>query len=72
MRVTCLHAGWLASLPPALRNDLIAALSPAEAVGCSSIGHFGRVRRSLPLKEIGGCGSFSPAADLERLERAQS
>jgi phage terminase large subunit-like protein len=31
MRVTCLHAGWLASLPEALRNDLIAALSPAEA-----------------------------------------
>jgi predicted phage terminase large subunit-like protein len=31
MRVTCLHAGWLASLPEALRNELIAALSPAEA-----------------------------------------
>jgi predicted phage terminase large subunit-like protein len=30
MRVTCLHAGWLASLPEALRNDLIAALNPAE------------------------------------------
>ncbi|MGH7113408.1 MAG: DNA-packaging protein [Stellaceae bacterium] len=27
----CLHAGWLASLPEALRNNLIAALSPAEA-----------------------------------------
>lgn len=27
----CLHAGWLASLPEALRNDLIASLSPAEA-----------------------------------------
>lgn len=27
----CLHAGWLASLPEALRNDLVAALSPAEA-----------------------------------------
>jgi phage terminase large subunit-like protein len=26
-----LHAGWLASLPEALRNDLIAKLSPAEA-----------------------------------------
>jgi phage terminase large subunit-like protein len=32
MRVTCLHAGWLASLPEALRNDLIAALSPLEAL----------------------------------------
>jgi phage terminase large subunit-like protein len=31
MRVTCLHAGWLASLSEALRNDLIAALNPAEA-----------------------------------------
>jgi len=31
MRVTCLHAGWLASLPEALRNDLIASLSPVEA-----------------------------------------
>ena len=31
--MTCLHAGWLASLPQALRNDLIAALSPAEARG---------------------------------------
>ncbi len=31
MRVTCLHAGWLASLPEALRDELIAALSPAEA-----------------------------------------
>jgi phage terminase large subunit-like protein len=29
--VTCLHAGWLASLPAALRNELIAALSPAQA-----------------------------------------
>jgi phage terminase large subunit-like protein len=29
--VTCLHAGWLASLPEALRNELIAALSPTEA-----------------------------------------
>ena len=28
--MTCLHAGWLASLPEALRNDLIAALNPAE------------------------------------------
>lgn len=27
----CLHAGWLASLPEALRNSLVAALSPAEA-----------------------------------------
>lgn len=31
MRVKRVHAGWLASLPGALRNDLIAALSPAEA-----------------------------------------
>jgi phage terminase large subunit-like protein len=30
MPVTSLHAGWLASLPEALRNDLIAELSPAE------------------------------------------
>jgi predicted phage terminase large subunit-like protein len=30
MRVTCLHAGWLASLPEASRNDLIAGLNPAE------------------------------------------
>jgi phage terminase large subunit-like protein len=30
MRVKCLHAAWLASLPEALRNELIAALSPAE------------------------------------------
>ncbi len=29
--MTCLHAGWLASLPEAVRNDLIAALNPAEA-----------------------------------------
>jgi phage terminase large subunit-like protein len=29
--VTCLHAGWLASLPEALRNELVASLSPAEA-----------------------------------------
>ena len=27
----CLHAGWLASLPEALRNSLIASLSQAEA-----------------------------------------
>ncbi len=27
----CLHAAWLASLPEALRNNLIAALSPDEA-----------------------------------------
>ena len=27
----CLHAAWLASLPEALRNELVAALSPAEA-----------------------------------------
>jgi phage terminase large subunit-like protein len=32
MRVTCLHAGWLALLPEALRSELIAALSPAEAL----------------------------------------
>ena len=31
MRVTCLHGGWLASLPEALRDDLIAALTPAQA-----------------------------------------
>jgi predicted phage terminase large subunit-like protein len=31
MRVTCLHADWLASLPQALRNELVAALSPTEA-----------------------------------------
>jgi phage terminase large subunit-like protein len=31
MPVKCLHAVWLASLPEALRNDLIAALSSAEA-----------------------------------------
>lgn len=31
MRVRDLHAGWLASLPEATRNDLAAALSPAEA-----------------------------------------
>jgi phage terminase large subunit-like protein len=29
--VRCLHAAWLASLPEALRNSLVAALSPAEA-----------------------------------------
>ena len=29
--MTCLHSGWLASLSEALRNDLIAALNPAEA-----------------------------------------
>jgi phage terminase large subunit-like protein len=29
--VRCLHAAWLASLPEALRNSLIAALSPREA-----------------------------------------
>ena len=27
----CLHADWLASLLEALRNDLVAALNPAEA-----------------------------------------
>jgi phage terminase large subunit-like protein len=31
MRVTCLHAGWLASLPEALGNELITALTPAQA-----------------------------------------
>ncbi len=31
MRVRCLHAGWLASLPEALRNNLVAKLSPVEA-----------------------------------------
>ena len=31
MRVRCLHASWLASLPEALRNRLIAALSRDEA-----------------------------------------
>jgi phage terminase large subunit-like protein len=31
MRVPCLHSGWLASLPEARRNELIADLSPAEA-----------------------------------------
>lgn len=31
MRVTWSHAGWLASLPEALKNDLVASLSPAEA-----------------------------------------
>jgi predicted phage terminase large subunit-like protein len=29
--VRCLHAAWLASLPAALRNDLVARLSPAQA-----------------------------------------
>jgi len=29
--VRCLHAAWLASLPEALRNDLIAELSPKQA-----------------------------------------
>ena len=72
MRVTYLHAGWLASLPQALRNDLIAALSPAEAVGCSSIGHFGRAQLSSRPKETGGYGSFSPAAGLVRREPVQN
>jgi phage terminase large subunit-like protein len=31
MRVICLHAGWLASQPEALRDELIAGLSPADA-----------------------------------------
>lgn len=31
MNVRWLHAGWLASLPEKLRNELIASLSPAEA-----------------------------------------
>src|SRR5437667_1252852 len=31
MRVTSLHAGWLASLPEGLRNELVGGLSPAEA-----------------------------------------
>ena len=31
MRVTCLHGGWLASLPEALRDELITALTPAQA-----------------------------------------
>lgn len=31
MRVTCLHAGWLASLPEAARNQLVAALTPVQA-----------------------------------------
>jgi phage terminase large subunit-like protein len=30
--VRCLHASWLASLPEAVRNSLIDALSPAEAL----------------------------------------
>src|SRR5215813_58442 len=30
MRVTCLHGGWLASLPEALRDELITALTPAQ------------------------------------------
>jgi phage terminase large subunit-like protein len=29
--VRCLHAAWLASLPEALRNDLVAGLSPKQA-----------------------------------------
>jgi predicted phage terminase large subunit-like protein len=29
--VRCLHAAWLASLPAALRNDLVARLSPEQA-----------------------------------------
>jgi phage terminase large subunit-like protein len=29
--VTCLHAGWLASLPEALGNELITALTPGQA-----------------------------------------
>jgi phage terminase large subunit-like protein len=31
MRVTGLHTGWLATLPETARQDLAAALSPAEA-----------------------------------------
>src|SRR5512137_2496083 len=31
MRVKGLRSGWLASLPEPVRNDLAAALSPAEA-----------------------------------------
>ena len=29
--MTCLHGGWLASLPEALRDELITALTPAQA-----------------------------------------
>lgn len=32
MRVRCLHAGWLASLPEALRNEIIADLTTAQAL----------------------------------------
>jgi phage terminase large subunit-like protein len=32
MRVKCLHADWLASQPEALRNDLVGALSPKQAL----------------------------------------
>ena len=31
MRVTCLHGGWLGSLPEAFRDELITALTPAQA-----------------------------------------
>ena len=38
----CLHASWLASLPEALRNNLIDSLSRTRRARCFTIGHFGR------------------------------
>jgi phage terminase large subunit-like protein len=46
--VRCLHAAWLASLPEALRNSLIAALSPAEAEALLYDWHFWARPNQLP------------------------
>jgi hypothetical protein len=70
--VTCLHAGWLASLSEALRNDLIAALNPAEARALLYGWPYWARANQLPPAEIGGCGSFLPDADLARRGRAQN
>jgi phage terminase large subunit-like protein len=48
MRVKCLHAAWLASLPEALRHELVAALTGAQAAALLHDWHFWARPNQLP------------------------
>ena len=71
MRVTCLHGGWLASQPEALRDDLIAALTPAQARALLYEWLFWARPNQLPPDGTGGCGCFLPAVDSAKREQAR-
>jgi hypothetical protein len=65
MRVTCLHAGWLASLPEGARNQLVAALTPVQARALSYKWPFWARPSQLPPNGNWRVWS-SPAADSAR------